>query len=145
STTLLAASATITVQGTAPPPPTITVTPTSVAPGAMVTVTVANGPGGATDWVALWPVSAPDTGYISGLYLNGLKTAPATGVTNATLQYPMPFTPGTYPLRLSSDISTTLLATSATITVQGTTPPPPSVTVTPTTVMVGAMVNVTVA
>src|SRR5439155_22317160 len=110
-----AATATVTVAGTMPPPPppSITVTPTSVAPGEMVTVTVANGPGGATDWLALCPVGAPDTGYISGLYLNGSKTAPATGVTNATLQYPMPTTPGPYDLRCLPDNEATLLAARA--------------------------------
>src|SRR5439155_642702 len=134
--TVLATSANITVQL---PPPTITVTPTSVAPGAMVTVTVTNGPGGATDWVAVCPVGAPDTGYISGLYLNGSKTAPATGVTNATFQFTMPTTPGLYNLRFFPNNSTTLLAASATITVEGIIPPPPSpsVSVTPTTVATG--------
>jgi len=89
-----------------------------VAPGASVTVTVANGPGGPTDWVAVCPVGAPDTGFLYGYYLNGSKTAPATGLTNATFALPMPTTPGAYNLRFFPHNSTTLLATSATITVQ---------------------------
>src|SRR5438093_63235 len=123
STTLLATSATITVQGSTPPPPSVTVTPTTVMVGAMVNVTVANGPGGATDWLGLVPVGAADWEYISVLYLNGSKTAPSTGLTNATFSFPMPTTGGAYNLRFFPSNTTTLLATSATITVNDTTAP----------------------
>src|SRR2546422_3265912 len=41
--------------------PTVTVTPTTVAPGATVTVTIANGPANATDWVGLFTTAAADT------------------------------------------------------------------------------------
>ena len=67
--------------------PTVTVTPTSVAPGGTVTVTIANGPANATDWVGLYTTAAADTLMLDWKYLNGLKTAPTTGVANATVTF----------------------------------------------------------
>src|SRR5436190_1123048 len=97
--------------------PTVTVASTTAMPGAAVTVTIANGPGNQTDWVALVPASAADTGYLTWAYLNGLQTAPAVGLTAATLTFSMPATPGAYNLRLFANNSPTKLATSATVTV----------------------------
>jgi len=68
--------------------PTLSVTPTSAPPGATVTVTVANGPANATDWVGLFTTAAADTLMLDWKYLNGQKTAPATGVTTATVTFP---------------------------------------------------------
>ena len=85
--------------------------------GAAISVTVANGPGNATDWVGLYPTAAGDDGYVAWQYLNGSTTAPATGLTGATLQFTAPLTPGTYNLRLFSSNSYTKLATSYVVTV----------------------------
>jgi hypothetical protein len=98
------------------PTPTLTV-PSSVAPGGVITVVVANATGSVSDWVGLVEASAPDGSYISFQYLNGLTSPPATGVTNATLQFVAPMTPGTYNLRLFN-FGWTKLATSSPVTVQ---------------------------
>ena len=81
---VLGVSPTITVQA---PSPSISVTPTSVPLSGTVTVTIANGPGNVMDWVALYPAGAPDSGYTDWRFLNGQKTAPATGLTAATLTF----------------------------------------------------------
>ena len=121
--------------------PTLTVSATTVNPGATITVTVANGPGNASDWVMLAATSAADSGYLTWQYLNGLTTPPATGLTSATLTLTAPMTSGTYNFRLMA--GGTKLATSPTVTVQA--PPPPTLTVSATTVSPGAPVTVTVA
>jgi len=98
--------------------PKVTVASTTVQPGAPIQFTVANGPANATDWVSLAEATAPDGAYLTWKYLNGLNTAPATGVSSATLQFTAPSTPGTYNIRFfANDSSSNKLATSATITV----------------------------
>src|SRR5207247_2570396 len=54
---LAATSPTVTVTG--PPPPTLTVNAATVAPGAIVTVTLTNGIGGSLDWLSLASTTAP--------------------------------------------------------------------------------------
>jgi len=105
--TVLATSQTITVLT-----PTVTASATSVAGGATVTATVANGAGNRTDWVGLYLVDGPP---IDWNYLNGSKTAPATGVTGAAVPFVMPTTPGVYELRFYA--GSILLAASQAITV----------------------------
>src|SRR6185436_959650 len=62
------------------PPPTVTVSsPTTVNPGDAVTVTVANGPANALDWVTLTTASGADQAYIGWKFLNDTTTPPATG------------------------------------------------------------------
>jgi hypothetical protein len=120
--------------------PTITVTPTTVSPGGTITVTIANGPGNARDWVALY------SGFslIDWKYLNGSRTAPASGVNSAIVTFVMPSTSGTYTVQFLVNDTYTVLATSGPITVQAN-GPPPSITVTPTAVVGGGSVTVTVA
>jgi len=86
----------------------------------VVTVTIANGPGNARDWVGLYPAGASSdtSNRLAYLFLNGLQTAPATGVTGATLSFTMPAA-GTYELRFFLNNSLTLLARSAAISVTG--------------------------
>ena len=97
----LAASQSVTV-GASPGSPSLTVVgATVVSPGATVQVAVAEGPGSPTDWVGLYSAGSPDTGYVDWAYLNGTRTAPASGVTSATLSVRMPTTPGTYNFRSS--------------------------------------------
>jgi hypothetical protein len=97
--------------------PTLTVASTTVARGGSIEVTVRGGPANLKDWVGLARVSAPDTEYLDWKFLNGQRTAPATGLTTATLQFTAPSTPGTYEMRFYADNGFTRLATSATITV----------------------------
>ena len=114
--TKLATSATITV--TAAAPPTIALSVTTVAPGGTVTATMANGPGYAADWVALFVESAADGTYVDWKYLNGLHTKPGSGVTGASVPFTMPSAPGMYNVRFFLNDSISRLATSLTITVQ---------------------------
>jgi hypothetical protein len=111
--TVLATSVSITVMGAS-----VTPSATSVAPGASVTGTVANGPANAGDWVALFATGAPASAYLEWQYLNGTQTAPAGGLSGAPLTFTMPLTPGTYELRFFVNNTYTVLVTSATITVQ---------------------------
>src|SRR5437762_2710478 len=91
--------------------PTVTVSPTTVAPGGLITVTVANGPGNVGDWIGLHAANAPDSTYIDWKYLNGLTTLPATGLTGATLTFTAPATLGGYQVRWFSNNTYTRLAT----------------------------------
>ena len=111
-----------------------------MAPGAPVTATIANGPGNAGDWVALFATGAPASAYLEWQYLNGTHTAPAKGLSGAPLTFTLPLTPGTYELRFFQNNTYTVLATSVAITVVG-----PSVTPSATTVAPGAPVTATIA
>ena len=104
---------------TVPVGASISVNTASVAPGATITATVTGGPGNRLDWVGLFPTGAPSTGSTDWKYLNGSRTAPATGVTSATVSFVAPSTLGTYAVRFYSS-SNTLLASSITISVNGT-------------------------
>ena len=101
------ASATLTIV----PAPTLTVSTTTAAPGASVTVTLSGGLGGASDWIALAPTSAPNTTYGAYVYIG-------SGVTTRTWTVAAPSTPGTYEFRLFLNNGYTRAATSATVTVQ---------------------------
>src|SRR5207248_5950506 len=87
---------------------------------------VTNGPGNAHDWIAVFPSGAADTGYVDWKYLNNTRTAPATGLTNATVTFTMPATAGMYEIRLYANDTYVRVATSPTITVGSPPPPPPS-------------------
>jgi hypothetical protein len=102
---------------TTPPAPTVTITTPTVAGGDAVGFTVANGPANTTDWVGLFPSTAPDSGYVAWTYLSGTKTPPASGMAGATLTLMAPRTPGTYNVRLFAQNGFTRLATSETVTV----------------------------
>jgi glucose/arabinose dehydrogenase len=120
--------------------PTVTPAAATVNPGAPITFTVAGGPGNRFDWVGLYQSSASDTAHITWQYLNGSMTAPASGVTGATLQFTAPLTGGTYNVRLFSNNEYIRLATSTNVTV-----PAPTVTLGAATVSPGGTINVTVA
>ena len=111
-TILATAPITVTTSGTL----TFTVSSTTVAPGATVTTTVANGPANATDWVGVYAVGG--TTEVDWTFLNGSKTAPATGVADAMIPLTLPATPGPYVLRLYANNTYTVLATSPTVIVQ---------------------------
>jgi glucose/arabinose dehydrogenase len=100
------------------PPPSITVSTTTATPGQTVTVTVANGPGKPLDWVGLYNASAANQTPITWVYLNGTKTAPATGMTSATLTFTMPASAGVYNFRFLAGGGYTTLATTPNVVIK---------------------------
>ena len=132
--TILASSPMITVAGV-----TFSVSATNVAPGGTVTATVANGPANAKDWVGLYAVGG--AAELDWKFLNGLRTAPAAGVAEATLFFTLPTTPGTYVLRFYRDDTYTVLATSGIMTV---TAPSLTFSVSSTTITPGGVVSATI-
>jgi subtilisin len=101
-------SATLTV--TVDPPASLTVNATTVGPGSSQTVTLANGFGGAKDWLALAASGAPNTSYLQWVYVGA-------GVTNRTWTVTLPSTAGTYEFRLFLNNGYTRAATSPIVTV----------------------------
>lgn len=114
--------------------PTLTVSATQVLAGANVTVTLQNGFGGSTDWLAFALTSAPNSSYVKYTYVGG-------GVKTRTWTVTAPPTPGTYEFRLFTNNSYTRVATSAPITV--TAGATPAITVDTTSVRVGGSVTMT--
>jgi hypothetical protein len=114
SGTQLAVSQTLNVTSSA------SVTPQSatVARGANLQVTVANGPGARWDWVGLYPVGNGHGGFVDWKYLSGTQTPPGSGLTGATLTFTMPNTPGQYNFRFFYTYDSNPVATSFTVTVQ---------------------------
>ncbi len=96
------------------PPPTLSVSAGAVAPGGSETATLTNGLGGASDWLALAAVGAPNNSYLQWIYVG-------SGVTTKAWTVTMPTTPGTYEFRLFLNNGFTRAATSPPVTV-GTTP-----------------------
>jgi agmatine deiminase len=80
-------------------------------------VTVTNGPGNLRDWVGLYSVTGPNSPSLSWSYLHGTKSIPDYAMTEATLVFTAPTTPGEYHFRFFANGGYTRLATSATITV----------------------------
>jgi hypothetical protein len=101
-----------------PPVPAVTITSANHLPGGVLAFTIANGPGNATDWVAIFPAGAPSSSYTDWRYLNGARMA-SSGFVNARLALPAPLAPGTYEIRLYANNVFTLLAQSGTFTVAG--------------------------
>ena len=126
--TLVATSPTVTASP--PPAPTLSLSATTVPAGGQATVTLANGTGGASDWLALATVGAPDTSYLKWTNVGaGVRTRTWT-VTLAT--------PGSYEFRLFLNGGYTRAATSPVVTV-----PSPTLSVSATTIPVGGSVTVT--
>jgi hypothetical protein len=112
-------------------PITLSVSATSVAPGASVTVTLANGLGGGQDWMALALASAPSTSYVAYTYVG-------SGVTNRTWTVAMPSTPGTYEVRYFPNGGYTVAAVSPSIAViSGPAPAPAVSSLSPAATMAG--------
>jgi hypothetical protein len=112
--TTMATSGTLTVTSGA----TLGVSAGSVAPGAQVTVTFANGPGARWDWVGLFPVGNGNTGFVDWMYLSGNQTPPGAGIGGGSVIFTMPLTPGQYEFRFFYTYASSPLAVSATVTVQ---------------------------
>lgn len=110
-------------KGTTPPPPpppsgpVLSATPSTVSAGASVSVSIANGPGNAKDWVGLYAKGATHTSFLSWQYLNGSHTSGTAGQSSATLSFPMPATAGTYEFRFFADDGFGLLVTSGPVVV----------------------------
>jgi hypothetical protein len=98
-------------------PPRLTVSATSVAPGASVQVSVADGPAYRGDWVALSKVGSAVSVFVDWKYLNGTRGMPDTGVPSAALTFTMPLTPDLYEFRFFANNGYTLLAVSAPVLV----------------------------
>jgi hypothetical protein len=105
----IATSALVIVQS--PPPPSLSVSATTVAPGQTVTVTLTNGLGGSTDWLAFARTGSANGAYVTWTYVGN-------GFTTRTWTVRAPSTPGTYEFRLFRQGSYVRLATSVTIQVQ---------------------------
>src|SRR5439155_2976904 len=108
-------------------PPTVTVNGSSVAitvaPGATVSVGVANGPGNRKDWLALYPTGAADTAFVDWFFLNGTKIPRDSGLTAASVPFTLPTTPGTYEVRFFANNTYQRLGTTPTVTVVDNSPP----------------------
>ncbi|HEX6163369.1 MAG TPA: Calx-beta domain-containing protein, partial [Vicinamibacterales bacterium] len=83
---------------------------TTVMTGAMLTTQLTNAPGGATDWVALAPVSAPNESYAAYTYVGA-------GVTSRNWSVPAPNVVGPYEFRLFLNNGYARAATSAAVNV----------------------------
>jgi len=78
-----------------------------------LTVHVEGSPANSTEWVGLYSQQDSSlTGYLDWQYLNGRMTPPRTGLTNTTLEFDMPTTPGLYYFILFADDDDTVLAVS---------------------------------
>ena len=101
-------------------PTALTVSATTLQPGGSVTVTLANGAGGSTDWLAFASTSAPNTSYLAYTFVGG-------GVTSRTWTVTAPSTGGTFEFRYFPNGGFTRAATSPAVTVQTPLNPTPSV------------------
>jgi len=148
----LATSGVITVSSPPPPPPvSLTVNGTtgavSTAPGASLTIAVANGPGHVYDWITIVPTGSAANAYTGIWFLSGTSIPPPSGWTSATFAIPAPATAGTYEVRFLASGYYQRLATSGVITVSGSPAPPPStagINVSPASVNAGSTLNVSV-
>jgi hypothetical protein len=111
SATVASAQPQLAVNGTLAP------SPVAVQAGSVATITVSSGPGNTTDWIALYPIGAADAAYLDWKYLNGSTAPPASGLTSATIVFPMPVTAGDYEIRLFANNGYQRLATSTVVTV----------------------------
>jgi len=136
--TRLATSPTVVIGPVSTPDPaTLSVSATDVEAGDAVTVTLADGPGGSSDWMTLAKVGDPASAIIDYVFL------PA-GTTSFDWTVSMPLTPGAYEFRLLENGSYNIVATSAAVNVAE--PPdigPETLTVATTTASVGETVAVT--
>jgi hypothetical protein len=113
------------------PPPVLTVNASVVGPGQLVTVTLVDGFGGSTDWLALASTSAANNSYSQWIYVG-------TGVTDRTWTVTMPTTGGTYEFRLFLNNGYTRVATSPPVTVDTSLAPTPIATsISPATTVAG--------
>ena len=99
--------------------PVLSVSATTAFTNASINLTLSGGFGGSSDWIALEPVGAPDTAYVSWFYVG-------SGVTSRTWAIAMPATPGSYEFRLFLNGSYTRASTSPAVSVSQAPSPAPS-------------------
>ena len=116
------------------PPPTLTLSAATVYAGGSETVTLANGLGGSSDWIALAAVGSPNTSYVQWTYVG-------SGVLNRAWTVTMPAATGQYEFRLFLNNGYTRAATSPPVTVVP--PPVPALSVSASTVTAGSSVTAT--
>jgi glucose/arabinose dehydrogenase len=138
SWTLLATSGVVTVNA-----PTLTVnggmSPITVNGGSIITVGVSNGPGNISDWVMMVPAGSPPETWGTYMYLSGSRTRPATGMSNATLNFTAPSAGGQFEFRFYHNDMFILLQTSSVVTVTaGTNPVPTLSSLSPTSASAGS-------
>ena len=119
-------SQTLTVSG-----PAIAVSATSAAPGDVITATLSNSPGNASDWLALAAVGSPNTSYLQWAYVGA-------GVTNRPWVMNMPTTAGAYEYRLYLNNSYTVAAKSVAVSIVNTNPTPAITSLNPAGVAAGS-------
>jgi subtilisin family serine protease len=114
---------------------TVTPAAATVVPGGTMTFAVAGGSGNARDWLGLYcPETVGDGGYLDWKYLGNSRTAPATGLTSATITFTAPTSLGvTCNARLFANDTYTRQATSTRVTVADA---PTGATVTPASLTV---------
>jgi hypothetical protein len=100
------------------PAPVLSVSPSTAYTNAPINLTLSGGFGGSTDWIALEPVGAADTAYVSWFYVG-------SGVTSRTWSITMPATPGSYEFRLFLNGSYSKAATSPPVSVSQAPSPAP--------------------
>ena len=111
------------------PPPALSVNASTVGPGSAVTVTLAHGFGGSTDWLALAASGAANTSYLQWTYVGA-------GVTDRTWTVTMPSSTGTYEFRLF--VNNARVATSPQVGIDASLSPIPSASsLSPATAVVG--------
>jgi subtilisin len=118
---------------TAAVPPVLSVNTTSTIGGGAVTVTLANGSGGASDWIALAAVGASPLSYLQWTYVGA-------GVTTRTWTTTMPVAGGVYEFRLFLNGGYVIAAASPPVTAAVSMP---ALTVNTTSAVVGGSVTVT--
>jgi hypothetical protein len=111
--------------------PALTVNTTMAPPGSPVMLTLTNGAGGPTDWIALAGCTSPLTTYVSWFYAG-------TGVTSHTWTVTLPATLGCYEFRLFSNNGFTQLAESPSITVANINPTPAITAISPGSIVAGS-------
>jgi subtilisin family serine protease len=121
--TQIATSAPVAVAESPPPPPdpngpSLQISAPNVTSGDPLTVTLTGGPGGASNWLALAEVGAPDSAYVQFTYVGA-------GISDTTWTIAAPSSAGQYEFRLFLDSSYTRVATSAAVAVTEPPPPPP--------------------
>jgi hypothetical protein len=89
----------------------------SVVAGSSVSVALAGGSGGVTDWVGIAPVGSSAGTYLDWNYLNSLKSAPVSGVSGATVTLVAPSAAGQYVYRYFRNNSLVVSAESVAFTV----------------------------
>jgi len=127
---------------TVTPPVVMTVNgtgaPLTVVTGSTLTVQLSNGPANSWDYLTAVPIGSPDNHWTGVFrFLNGTTTVPNAGLSDATVSFATPMTPGAYELRFLAAGWFTRLATSGVITVVAPNPVPALTALSPAALTAG--------